>query len=226
MHSANEDMTRWTHVDATRPQKITRRLLSRLGRWWTHYQAIGHEPRVPDHGGFLLAMGPHGSYMDALVFLLGQSRTRLRFMGKREIFSVPLLGRFMRWGGVFPVDRSGGKGAHALAVAEAVVNSGDGVALFPEGKFYLDREGLGEARSGVARLALITGAPVIVAAAYGAKRPSAYGRPPWSRRQVVVAWGEPMQRPKEGDPSRERIEAVRDEIWLKMHQLYEQARAH
>jgi 1-acyl-sn-glycerol-3-phosphate acyltransferase len=128
----------------------------------------------------------------------------------------------LRWAGAFPVDRSGGRGGQALAVARAVVESGDGVVIFPEGKFHLDRPGLGPMRTGVVRLALGTGAPVIPVAAYGAKRSIAYGR---SRRRphVTAVWGSAMQWPREENPSRERIEQVRDELGAELSRLYAQA---
>lgn len=216
----------WTHVDPTPLQRLIRALVTRPGRWWLRFRAYGHQPRVPDEGGFLLAPGPHGAYADPFVFALGQPRTRLRFMAKHEALEWPVVGRLIRWGGGFPVHRGGGRGAGALQVAQAVVDSGDGVVVFMEGKLVLDHDGLGTPRDGLARLALMTGAPVVPVAAYGAKRPSAYGRRWWWHRPcVTLVWGEPLRFEREDAPASERVAAVRDEIWASVTTCFDHARA-
>lgn len=215
------DIEHWTRVDSGPVLRTMRRTLTRLGRWWLRYRAVGHSPRVPETGGFLLAVGPHGAYIDPAIFALGQERERLRFMAKREAFK-PVIGSLLRQAGAFPVDRSGGRGQSALAIAEAIIEAGDGVLIFPEGRFYLDRPDFGPMRTGVARLALETGAPVILAAAYGAKRARAYGRRP-HRPRVSVAWGEPLVWPAENEPSRERLEQVTAEIEAALHTLYDRS---
>ncbi|MCW2955947.1 MAG: 1-acyl-sn-glycerol-3-phosphate acyltransferase [Thermoleophilia bacterium] len=215
----------WAHHDPSSFQRLCRRLVGRPGRWLYRYRGYGHWPRVPEEGGFFLAPGPHGAYMDPFIFGLGQARTRLRFMAKYEALEWPIAGRFVRWGGGFPVHRGGGRSAAALEVARTVVDSGDGLVLFMEGRMSLDDEGLREPRDGLAILALLTGAPVVPVAAYGAKRARAYGRRWWNHRPCVTAvWGAPISFSRDAGPSRERIAAVRDEIWAEVTRCFEQAR--
>jgi 1-acyl-sn-glycerol-3-phosphate acyltransferase len=161
-----------------------------------------------------------------LVFGLGQTRTRLRFMAKFEALEWPLAGRLIRWCGGFPVHRGSGRGAAGLEVARAVVESGDGLVVFMEGRMVLEHDGLGDPHSGLARLALSTGAPVVPAAAYGGKRARAYGKRWWQYwPKVTAVWAEPISFERESDPSPERVTEVRDAIWAEVTRCFGQARA-
>ena len=221
----HHDPAVWTHIDPTPMQRCIRRALTRPGRWWIRFQGYGHEPRVPETGGFILAPAPHGAYADPFVFALGQQRTRLRFMAKHQVLQWPVVGRIVRWGGGFPVHRGGGRSGAALDVARAVLESGDGVVVFMEGRLELAHDGLGTPRSGVARLALATGLPVVPVAAYGAKRARAYGkRWWWHRPRVTVVWGEPLTFAREDEPSAERVDETRDAIWTVITACFDEAR--
>ncbi len=212
----------WAHIDPTPAQRLARKLITRPGEILYRYKAYGHWPRVPRTGGFLLAPGPHGSYMDPFVFTLGQARTRMRFMAMYEALEWPLIGRIIRWGGGFPVHRNNARSTDALSVARRIVESGDGLVVFMEGRMVLEHPGLGEPKTGLARLALWTGAPVVPVAAYGAKRPRAYGKKfHWPR--VTVVWGSPLLFAKEENPTAQRIREVTDQIWAEVSRLYNHA---
>lgn len=216
----------WIDRDTAWVQRLVRICFSRPGRWWMRYRGYGHQPRVPDEGGFLLAPAPHGAFGDPFVFGLGQPRRQLRFMAKYQALEWPLIGRLIRWGGGFPVHRGGSRSHAALAVAERVLEAGDGIVIFMEGHLVLDHDGLGTPRSGLARLALWTGVPVVPAAAYGSKRARAYGSR-WYRHwpKTTVVWGPHLQFEAEEEPSEERVAEVRDAIWAEVSRCFDQARA-
>lgn len=216
----------WVDRDTSWMQRLVRVLFSRPGRWWMRYRGYGNQPRVPDEGGFLLAPAPHGAFGDPFVFGLGQPRRQLRFMAKHEALEWPVLGRLIRWGGGFPVHRGGTRSQAALEVAERVLQSGDGIVIFMEGKLVLDNDGLGTPRSGLARLALATGVPVVPAAAYGSKRARAYGSR-WYKHwpKTTVVWGEHLQFPREKSPSEKRVAEVRDNIWAAVTLCFDQAKS-
>lgn len=215
----------WAHVDPGPLQRLGRVLVTRPGRLLYRYRGYGARPRVPATGGFLLAPGPHGAYADPLIYLLGQERIRLRFMAKHQSLEWPLIGRVIRWGGGFPVHRGGGRSSAALEVAEAVVESGDGLVVFMEGKLVLDHDELGTPRDGLARLALATGAPVVPVGTWGAKRARAYGRRWWWHwPRVTAVWGEPITFPREQSPSPERVAEVREAIWAEVGRCFDRAR--
>lgn len=216
----------WAHHDPTLPQRLVRALLARPGRWFMRYRGYGHDPRVPETGGFLLAPAPHGAFVDPFIYGLGQPRTQLRFMVKYEALEWPVVGRLIRWGGGFPVHRGGTRSQAALDVARTVVESGDGLVVFMEGKLVLEHDGLGTPRNGLARLALATGAPVVPAAAWGSKRAEAYGKRWWLHRpKITTVWGRPIRFEREDDPTEERVEQVRDAIWAEVTRCFEQAKA-
>lgn len=204
-------------------QQLGRLLLRWPGAWWTRYRAYGHEPRVPETDGFLLAPGPHGAYVDPFYYALGQGR-RLRFMAKYEVLEWVLVGRLIRWAGGFPVHR-GARSSTALEIARHVLEAGDGLVIFMEGRLVLEHDRLGQPRNGLARLALATGAPVVPAGMWGNKRPSVYGRRWWwYRPTVTVVWGEPVRFELEHAPSEERVAQVREAIWVEVQRCFDAAR--
>lgn len=216
----------WAHVNPTPVQRLVRLLVTWPGRLLYRYRGYGHLPRVPETGGFLLAPGPHGAFGDPFFFSLGQERARLRFMAKYQALEWPVVGRLVRWGGGFPVKRGDGRSESALAVARTVIESGDGVVMFMEGRLVLEHDGLGQPRNGLARLALESGCPVVPVAAYGAKRAVAYGKRWWWHwPRITTVWGEPISFPREDDPSPQRIAEVRDEIWSHVQRCFDQAKA-
>jgi 1-acyl-sn-glycerol-3-phosphate acyltransferase len=75
------------------------------------------------------------------------------------LFQVPLLGAYLRRSGHIPV--RAGDGQAALETARDYLEAGHTVLIFPEGDLSPIEGGFHPARSGVARLALMSGAPVI-----------------------------------------------------------------
>ncbi|HEX2993673.1 MAG TPA: lysophospholipid acyltransferase family protein [Anaerolineales bacterium] len=87
------------------------------------------------------------------------------FMGKAELFRNPLLEAFLRNLGSFPVNR-GEKDLWAMRHAAKVLKRGQTLGMFPEGKRSKGR-GLAVAKTGVARLAIETDCPIVLAAEAG-----------------------------------------------------------
>ncbi|MBC7643501.1 MAG: 1-acyl-sn-glycerol-3-phosphate acyltransferase [Thermoleophilia bacterium] len=208
----------WARVHPRRLQRSGRVVTRRIGRWLFRYQGYGRE-RIPATGGFIIAPN-HGSYVDPFFFLHGTNRT-VRFMAKYQALEWPIVGRFIKWGGGFPTNRPGGAGRPVLDIARCVLEAGNGLIMFMEGKLVRE-PGLGTPRSGLAVLALNTGVPVVPVAAWGNKPAGIYGRKRrfWQRPKVTVVWGEPMSFPREDNPSAERVAEVRDQIWAQVTRLH------
>jgi 1-acyl-sn-glycerol-3-phosphate acyltransferase len=176
-------------------------------------RAAGAE-RVPETGAAILAPN-HFSYMDH--FLIGIFiRRKVRFMAKSQLFS-PLMQWVYMQGGVFPV-RRGARDDEAFVTAEAILESGGVVAMYPEGG--RSRSGLlaERARPGVGRLVLDTGAPVVPIAIHGSSKIRN-----WKRLRfpsVKVNFGEPLRFDAEPGASRERQQEVADEIFAEIKRLY------
>jgi 1-acyl-sn-glycerol-3-phosphate acyltransferase len=123
--------------------------------------------------------------------------------------------------------RRGQRDAAALDDARAVITGGALAGIFPEGTVNPDPETLQRGRSGVARLALSTGAPVVPTGIWGTQTrwPKAglnFRRP--LRRSTVVAYGEPI--PVVGDPgSPSDVQAFAELVMARIAQQVAEARA-
>lgn len=79
-------------------------------------------------------------------------------------FLIPMIGTFLRWLGQVPVPP--GRGRDAFESARQLLEAGCSVALFPEGDVSPQEGGFHPLRTGVARLALLTGVPVVPVGIY------------------------------------------------------------
>ena len=126
---------------------------------------------IPQSGAFIAASN-HLSYLDAFVFadFLFHSGRAPRFLGKASIFKIPVIGRIIRAGGHVPIQRETSNAHHAIDDAKALLESGHALGLYPEGTLTRDTESWPMvAKTGIARLALLTGAPVIPVAQWGSQ---------------------------------------------------------
>ncbi len=113
---------------------------------------------VPQTGGVIVCLN-HRSLWD-VPFIACLLPRRLRFMAKKELFSIPLLSPFMRWTGAFPVTR-GSADIGAIKTALGILKEGHAMTMFPEGKRVLPGEAPVRPKSGVGMLAVKSGCPVL-----------------------------------------------------------------
>ncbi|MEZ5258594.1 MAG: HAD-IB family hydrolase [Ilumatobacteraceae bacterium] len=129
--------------------------------------------RLPVDGAAIIVAN-HRSYFDVITMALLFARRKrpVRFLGKRELFDVPVAGQFLLAMGGIPVDRGSGSGTPLAAATEAL-QAGEVVAIMPEGtiprgeKFFSTTL---QGRPGAARLAAATRAPVIPVGLWGTER--------------------------------------------------------
>jgi 1-acyl-sn-glycerol-3-phosphate acyltransferase len=156
--------------------------------------------------GFV-AVSNHLSYSDPLTLahFLVDHGIPPRFLAKEAVFSIPLAGRIVRGAGQIPVRRNSVDAARALQAAVDAVRAGECVAVYPDGTLTRD-PGLWPmtGKTGAARIALTTGAPVVPIAQWGPQELlEPYGkRPHLLRRPVVHVWAGP---PVDLSPWRGRI---------------------
>jgi 1-acyl-sn-glycerol-3-phosphate acyltransferase len=93
-----------------------------------------------------------------------------RFLGKEAVFRVPVAGRIITGAGQIPVYRETSDAASSVRAAVAAVERGECVVVYPEGTITRD-PGMWPmtGKTGAARIALMTGAPVIPLAQWGAQ---------------------------------------------------------
>jgi 1-acyl-sn-glycerol-3-phosphate acyltransferase len=124
--------------------------------------------KIPSVGGAVIAIN-HTSYIDWIPAAIAVYRRgrRLRFMIKREMEEVKIVGFLMRGSSMIPVDRSAGAGAYAAAVH--ALREGELVGVYPEATISRSFE-LKEFKTGAARMAREAGVPIIPMIVWGAHR--------------------------------------------------------
>ena len=139
------------------------------------------EHHLPTEGPAIV-VGNHRSYFDPLaVGTATAARGRpARFLGKAEMFEAPVVGDVVRAMGGIRVDRGTGSD-EPLEEAAAALAAGEVVAIMPQGtiprgRAFYDPELKG--KWGAARLAAMTGAPVIPMGLWGTEKV-------WPRRSRV-----------------------------------------
>jgi 1-acyl-sn-glycerol-3-phosphate acyltransferase len=124
---------------------------------------------VPAKGGVLLAVN-HLSHVDPIVlvaYCMAQGRVP-RFLAMSELWDMKIVGAPLRGGRHIPVDRRA-SGIEAYRAAVEGVKRGECIVVYPEGGFPDHSDGWPrKAHTGVARMALATGAPVIPVGQWGA----------------------------------------------------------
>jgi 1-acyl-sn-glycerol-3-phosphate acyltransferase len=120
---------------------------------------VDGKEHVPTRGPVILAAN-HRSFLDS-IFLPLVIRRRVTYVAKAEYFDDARTAWFFRSVGQIPIRREGGSASEgALAAATDVLESGGVFGIYPEGT--RTRDGLTHrGHTGVARLAMRTGAPVI-----------------------------------------------------------------
>ncbi|KOX44186.1 acyl-phosphate glycerol 3-phosphate acyltransferase [Streptomyces sp. NRRL F-7442] len=151
---------------------------------------------VPRRGPVILASN-HLSFIDSVVIALLSPRP-VHFLAKDEYFTGTgvrgaLTRLFFTTFGCIPVDRGAHRGAQAsLGAAEQVLTGGRAFGIYPEGTRSLDGR-LYRGRTGVAWLALATGAPVVPVALTGTERLQPVGRRLPRYHRITVEFGVPLQ---------------------------------
>lgn len=123
--------------------------------------------------GAAIVISNHMSYADVLFlaqFLYVNGRAP-RFIGKRSVFNLPVIGRILHAAGQIPVDRESAQAGKALDSAIAAIRAGHLIGIYPEGTLTRD-ENLWPmvAKTGAVRLAILTQTPVIPVAAWGPQK--------------------------------------------------------
>ncbi len=158
------------------------------------------EENVPREGGAILAIN-HISYFD--FALAGTAvlpvKRYVRFMAKKEIFDNKLAGPLMRGMHHINVDRSNGSASFVAALR--ALRGGEIIGIFPEATISKSFE-IKELKTGVVRLAMGAGVPVIPTIIWGSQRLWTKGVPRDLRRKhvpITVVVGEPIYFTKDQD---------------------------
>ena len=212
-----------------------------LNRWWrvglpivtplvrlvfrTRVDGLEH---LPSSGATIVAFN-HISALDGPVLAIEIGRRikrESRFLVAAEFFRKGFFGWILRRYDQIPIRRGEADGP-ALEAALTAVKEGVLLAVAPEGTVNPDPDTLMRIRSGVARIALPSGAPVVPVGIWGTHRrwPSAgpsWGRP-W-RPRLVIVFGEPLLAAGNVDDDGD-VEAFRERLRAHLVRQVERARS-
>jgi 1-acyl-sn-glycerol-3-phosphate acyltransferase len=140
--------------------------------------------RLPVTGPMVIAPN-HDSLLDGIILGAAISR-ELRFLGKAELWQSRLLGWVLDGLGAVGIKR--GCGDHlALARIRQALDAGQAVVVFPQGAVRGDRSW----HRGAARMALVTGAPLVPVRLVGTARALSRGRISFPQLRIII--GKPIE---------------------------------
>ena len=177
------------------PRERTYRSLLRLVRFLLHLctrRTQRGSEHLPAHGP-VIVVGNHLSVADAFVLTAAIARRgrRIRMLGTAGLFTAPVVGPLLRKAGYVPVHRRSADPAAALAPAREALEAGQCIGLYPEGAITRLPDGWpARGKTGVVRLALDTGAPVVPLAQWGTHR---FVGPEGTRWRALLS---PLLRPR------------------------------
>ncbi|AZG46877.1 lysophospholipid acyltransferase family protein [Gordonia insulae] len=176
---------------------------------------------VPDHGAGVVAIN-HTGYLDFTyagipAFL---KKRKVRFMAKKEVFDSKVSGPIMRALKHIPVDRA--SGAQSYQDAVEYLKRGELVGVYPEATISRSFE-LKEFKSGAARMALESGAPIVPTVIWGAQRVWTKGHPKRLGRtgyKIMIGVAEPIEPVGDADAITAKLHKVMSEKLLELQDAY------
>ncbi|WP_229076697.1 1-acyl-sn-glycerol-3-phosphate acyltransferase [Actinoplanes sp. DH11] len=185
---------------------------------------------IPATGPVILVPN-HVSHFDPLVVAhyIYRSNRWPRFLGKASLWRVPIIGYLLRKTRQIPVERGSAEAVKSLQALINAVTEGGAVVIYPEGTTtrHPDLWPM-RGKTGAARLALLTGAPVVPIAAWG---PQAIFDPRTNRLKlrrthVTVTAGRPidLSRWAGAAPSRAVLTEMTETIMLGVRDLLAEIR--
>ena len=198
---------------------VAKAVLTPLFRAAWRFDLRGLE-NVPASGGAILCPN-HTSVLDSF-FVPAMLPRRVTYVGKAEYMDDWKTRRLFPALGMIPIDRTGGDAAErALATAQRLLEQGELFGIYPEGTRSRDGR-LYRGKTGPARLALRTGAPIIPIGIQGAREvmpPDA--RFPRLRLPVTITFGTPIDVTRYQDRANDRmvLRQIMDEVMYEIREL-------
>ena len=190
--------------------RVTRAVLGAIYRCLIPVKVTGVE-HLPVRGPVILAAN-HISFFDTVVLMFSVPR-RTYFVGKAEYMDSWATKRLFPAFGLIPIERAAARQAMAaLGVAANALERGHVLGIYPEGT--RSRDGLlHRGHSGVAQLALMTGAPIVPVGLVGTDRIQPIGaRVPRPFRRAEIRFGPAIDPASYGGPSRRRRQLLTSDL--------------
>ena len=197
-------------AEGDRFYRVMRTLLGAVYRALIPIKVTGVE-HLPPHGPVILAAN-HISFFDTVVLMFSVPR-RTYFVGKAEYMDSWTTKKLFPPFGLIPIERATARQAMAaLGVAASALEKGHVLGIYPEGT--RSRDGLlHRGHSGVAQLALMTGAHVVPVGLVGTDRIQPIGaRVPRPFRRGEIRFGPAIDPASYGGSSRRRRQLMTGDV--------------
>lgn len=181
---------------------------------------------VPERGP-VIVVANHISHADPLMaahFVYRAGRWP-QFLAKASLFRLPILGWLLRRTWQIPVHRGTADAANALVQAREAIMAGGAVVIYPEGTTTREPHLWPmQGKTGAARLALTTGAPVVPLVMWGPQEifdPRTQRLRLWRRTSVLVQAGPPIDLSAwhSEEPTPATLHAATDEIMYRLRDM-------
>lgn len=168
---------------------LAKAILKPALRAWFKWHIEGLE-HIPRRGAAILACN-HIAFLDpfATAYAVDKARRVPRYLAKSELFEDKRIAWILKGAKQIPVRRGTREAPMALDAAEAALEKGEIVVIFPEGTITADPDlAPMEAKTGIGRLALLSGAPVLPCAVWGTQNvwPKGYAKRWWPPGQEIL----------------------------------------
>ncbi len=181
------------------------------------FRARGFDSDNVPNGPLILAPN-HASFMDHF-FCGAFIRRHVQFMAKSQLFGRGVASWVFTHGGVFPV-RRGNQDEEAFISAFKILQRGGVVGMYVEGGRTRTGEVGAQARPGIGRLALESGAPIVPVAILGSNKVRNWKRGRFPR--VLVRYGTPIVYERLESSTRQQQQIVADEILRRIRVMHEE----
>lgn len=203
-------------------------LIPPLWLWFDwHFEGLEH---VPPQGAALVACN-HISYFDPLAhgYFLEKAGRRPRYLTKSELYGNPFMRRLLDGARQIKVRRGSGEHGPVDAAVRAV-RAGEVVVVYPEATVTTNPDHTPmRGKTGIARMTLAAGVPVIPVAVWGSapvwrrggKRDLRFGRPIWVKAGTPLDFSEF----EEDRKNPETLQTVTDSVMAELSVLVDDMRA-
>lgn len=181
-------------------------------------RSIGSE-NVPI--GPLILAPNHASFMDHF-FAGAFVRRRVQFMAKSQLFAPGAAQWIFSHGGVFPI-RRGSDDDEAFITSTKILKRGGVIGMYCEGGRSRNGQVANEAKPGIGRLALDSGAPIVPVAILGSHQVRNWKRLRFPK--VIVRYGTPLRFDQVLDSTREQQQEVADRILQRIREMHDELQA-
>ena len=179
------------------------------------FRAQGFGSANVPNGPVILAPN-HASFMDHF-FVGAFIRRHVQFMAKSQMFGSHPLSWVYNHGGVFPV-RRGFHDEEAFITAFEILNRGGAIGMYVEGGRSRTGEVGNDAKTGIGRLAIESGAPVVPVAILGSHQVRNWTRLRFPK--VVVRYGRAVRFERHRQSTREQQQRAADEILGRIREMH------